>query len=92
MAEAGKVFRELSLGQLLARVPKKPYFSTPEVAKIFKVTETTVFRWAGPPRHEMKKYESSGRGGANLYKRADSVRFIRSRYRLVPKKSVPKKS
>ena len=84
MASSGKIFRDLTQEQLLARVPKKPYFSTPEVAAIFEVTETTVFRWAGGD--QLKKYESRGRGGANLYKRADIVRFVKSRYQLVPKK------
>ena len=75
MAEAPK---PLTMEEMLARLPDKPFISTPEVQYATGVHVVTVYRWVAMKLLTPRRVRSRGR--PSMFRRAEVVRLIRSKF------------
>lgn len=83
-APAGK--EDLTLAQMLKRIPKKETMTTAEVQFVFNDCHVqTVYKMNGSG--ELKPYRKRARGRASFYLTADIIAAVKKRFQLIPTSS-----
>ena len=76
---------ELTEAEMLARVPRDELLTTADIQHVFGDCHVqTVYKMIG--RKELRPYKSRNRGRANVYKRAEVIKAIKDRCRLIARK------
>jgi len=74
---------DLTLDEMLARVPDKETMTTAEVQHVFNDAHVqTVYKMNGTG--ELKPYRKRARGRASFYMTEDVIHAVRERFKLIP--------